>query len=85
MIPLDISTETSFCSELQRFKILFQKSDVISRWGGDNLVLFSHTTKEKGIEIIKRIKRECQRKSTLTIPLNISFGIATKENITRKH
>ncbi len=64
-------------------KSCFRKSDVISRWGGDEFsIILPHTTKEKGIEIIKRIKRECQRKSTLTIPLNISFGIATKENIT---
>ena len=61
-------------------KSCFRRSDVISRWGGDEFsIILPNTTREKGIEIINRVKQECQRRSTLTLPLSISFGIATKE------
>ena len=60
----------------------FRKSDIISRWGGDEFsVILPHTSREKGIDIINRIKKVCQKKSTLTLPLSISIGIATKEHI----
>ncbi|HOF03558.1 MAG TPA: diguanylate cyclase [Atribacterota bacterium] len=59
----------------------FRKSDIISRWGGDEFsVILPHTSKEKGIDIINRIKEVCRQKSTLTLPLSISMGIATKEH-----
>jgi diguanylate cyclase (GGDEF)-like protein/PAS domain S-box-containing protein len=64
-------------------KSCFRKSDVISRWGGDEYsVILPNTTLEKGEEIITRIVKECQKKSTLTLPLSISMGIATKNSMT---
>jgi len=67
------------CSIANVLKSCFRKSDIISRWGGDEFsIILPHTSKEKGIEIIDRINKECQRKSTLTLPLSISMGIATK-------
>jgi diguanylate cyclase (GGDEF)-like protein/PAS domain S-box-containing protein len=63
-------------------KSCFRKSDVISRWGGDEFsIILPNTTQEKGNDIITRIKEECQKKSTLTLPLSISMGIATKKNM----
>lgn len=63
-------------------KSCFRKSDVISRWGGDEFsVILPNTTIEEGNDIIARIRKECQKKSTLTLPLNIAMGIATKNNM----
>jgi diguanylate cyclase (GGDEF)-like protein/PAS domain S-box-containing protein len=63
-------------------KSCFRKSDVISRWGGDEYsVILPNTTLEKGEEIIARIVKECQKKSTLTLPLSISIGIAAKNSM----
>jgi len=63
-------------------KSCFRKSDVISRWGGDEFsITLPNTTIEKGSEIITRIKKECKKKSTLTLPLSISMGIAAKNNM----
>ena len=60
----------------------FRKSDVISRWGGDEFsIILPNTSREKGITIINRISQECQKKSTLTLPLSISMGIATKTDM----
>ena len=69
------------CRIAEVLKSCFRKSDVISRWGGDEFsAILPYTTRETGIGIINRIKIECQRRSSLTLPLSISFGIATKES-----
>ncbi|MBN2396224.1 MAG: diguanylate cyclase [Candidatus Atribacteria bacterium] len=63
-------------------KSCFRRSDVVSRWGGDEFsVILPRTTKERGVAIIQRITQECQKKSTLTLPLSISLGIATKTKL----
>ncbi len=60
-------------------KSCFRKSDVISRWGGDEFsIILPNTPRDRGIDIIHRISQDCQKKSTLTLPLSISMGIATK-------
>lgn len=59
----------------------FRQSDVISRFGGDEFsIILPNTSYDKGVEIIKRVKKACQEKSTLTLFLSISLGIATKEH-----
>ncbi|NLL61903.1 MAG: diguanylate cyclase [Candidatus Atribacteria bacterium] len=58
----------------------FRKSDVISRFGGDEFsIILPNTSYEKGVEIINRVKKACQKNSTLNLFLTISLGIATKE------
>lgn len=59
----------------------FRKGDIISRFGGDEFsIILPSTSREKGVEIINRMKKVCQQHSTLTLPLSISLGIATKEH-----
>jgi len=59
----------------------FRKEDITSRWGGDEFIsILPKTDLKDAISIIKRIKELCKEKSTIEIPLSISFGTSTKKS-----
>ena len=58
----------------------FRKEDITSRWGGDEFIsILPKTDVKDAISIIKRIKELCEERSTIEIPLSISFGVSTKK------
>lgn len=65
-----------------------RKDDIIARWGGDEFIMIlPRTSKEKAIQIVKRIYGQCDKekdKLDLVIPLSISIGISTKSSETEK-
>jgi diguanylate cyclase (GGDEF)-like protein/PAS domain S-box-containing protein len=59
----------------------FRKEDITSRWGGDEFItILPKTDVKDAISIIKRIKELCEEKSTIEMPLSISFGASTKKS-----
>jgi diguanylate cyclase (GGDEF)-like protein/PAS domain S-box-containing protein len=63
------------------FKKCFREEDVISRWGGDEFIaILPKTSKEETLNIIKRIKSACNKRSINGVPTSISLGISTKES-----
>jgi len=63
------------------FKQCFREEDIISRWGGDEFIaILPKTGKEEALNIIKRIKSACKKRSINGVPASISLGIATKES-----
>ena len=59
----------------------FRKEDITSRWGGDEFIsILPKTDVKDAISIIKRIKELCEERSTIEIPLSISFGASTKKS-----
>lgn len=66
------------------FKDCFRNEDIIARYGGDEFVtLLPATPVEEALKIIERIKITCKKESTRIFPLNISMGVATKEEISQ--
>jgi diguanylate cyclase (GGDEF)-like protein/PAS domain S-box-containing protein len=63
-------------------KAFCRKEDVIARWGGDEFtILLPKTSKEDAGEIANRIKKVSVSTSKQEIPLSISLGLATKEEV----
>jgi diguanylate cyclase (GGDEF)-like protein/PAS domain S-box-containing protein len=60
-------------------KQCFRKSDIISRWGGDEfIILLPLTDYSRAEEIVGKIEKTCYQYSTQDLPLSISLGISTK-------
>ena len=67
----------------------FRKSDIISRWGGDEfIILLPATDYRSAEEIVDRIEEACSKYNIEGMPVSISLGISTKitedENIEEK-
>ncbi len=60
-----------------------KKTDVISRWGGDEfIILMPNALKKDTDKIIKRIKERCdQAKFRKELPMSVAIGAATKTDI----
>lgn len=57
-----------------------REEDIISRWGGDEFVVFLPRTCGRDTErICRRIREEASRESVRDIPVQISLGFSTKE------
>ena len=58
----------------------FREEDIVSRWGGDEFITILPGTGIKDANnIVKRIMKLCKNRSTKSMPLSISMGVATKK------
>jgi diguanylate cyclase (GGDEF)-like protein len=61
-----------------------RSDDIVARWGGDEfVVLLPKTSASDSEEILERIKKECEKTISQKIPLSLSLGTATKEEISQ--
>lgn len=56
------------------------ENDFLARWGGDEFImLLQETSRRKADKIVKLIKEDCRKCKLSDTPLDISFGLATRE------
>ncbi len=59
-----------------------RSEDIIARWGGDEfLVYLPRTKKDKAIEISRRIEENFNKVKVAGIPLSVSLGVETKQDM----
>ncbi len=59
--------------------------DIIARWGGDEFsIILPETTKEVAMEVVNRVRENSTRTTRAKLPLSISLGVSTRDNIDRK-
>ncbi len=59
----------------------FRAEDIISRWGGDEIVICLPQTDDKTAQIIlHRIKKQCSRVYIEDVPLSMALGLAVKDD-----
>ncbi len=65
-------------------KQCFRGDDIISRWGGDEFsIILPCTSYPESVKIMDRVYKKCEEYSTNIMPLSISMGAATKEDISK--
>lgn len=58
-----------------------REEDIVTRWGGDEFLIFLPQTDNKAaVEICKKIKENCRNAYYKQMPISISLGAATKNN-----
>jgi len=66
-------------------KTACRDDDLISRFGGDEFVLYLPQTPEaEAQKISERIERSCRKEKVSNVPLSLSTGVAVKVNVEQK-
>ncbi|MGM0410721.1 MAG: diguanylate cyclase domain-containing protein [Bacillota bacterium] len=64
------------------FQNIFREEDIITRWGGDEFLVFLPQTKKKEArDICDRIRKKCSKTKEFEIPISIALGCAEKEKM----
>ena len=61
-----------------------RKEDIVARWGGDEFVIFlPQTSEEEADNICKRINDACKDVYIKEVPISISVGVSTKNDLNK--